>query len=131
MSGKNSILIGSIAALIIGASVAIGATAEKERKEESKKNEKSGSTAAEVRLPLEIAGGTSLNQLSDSSGSWAGGDRLSLRVRSSSAGRRGSIIQLLVRVGQGVSVGDTIAILSSPPASVERADVAAEKRIAH
>ncbi|MDO8490158.1 MAG: biotin/lipoyl-binding protein [bacterium] len=125
MSYKKLSIIGSLIVLAVGASVAVGATMDRAKKAE--KNEQAQQQPSETRLPIETAGNNSLSQLSDASGSWPG-ELVSPTILEVHPQSEGSIIQLAVRVGQKVSQGDVIARLSPPPASVERASVAAEKK---
>lgn len=124
MSRKKSVFLGSIAFLIIGASTAIGATIVKGKPNEPKKDEKAQAT---MRLPVSLVGSNSLYQLSDASKSWAG-EIVSPSLLEVHPQGEGSIVQLYVRVGQKVSRGEGIARLSPPPASLERASMAAEKK---
>lgn len=124
MITKKLILIGGIAVVLAGSSFAIYAAmqSKNQQKKQDDKQEKTVGTA----IPIETVGGNTLYQLSDSSGSWAG-ELVSPSILEIHPQSEGAIIQLNVRVGQKVSAGDIIAKLSTPPASVERADAAAEK----
>lgn len=118
---------GGVFLLLVSATGAIGATVVREKKSDTETKDKKQETVAEIRLPVVTAGTTTLNQASDSTGSWAG-EVVSPSILEVHPQSEGSIVQLSVRVGQRVGAGDVIATLSPPPASIERANMAAEKK---
>lgn len=121
------LVTGGVFILLISATGAIGATVVRGKKSDTGQKDNTQETVAEVRLPVGTAGVTTLNQASDSSGSWAG-EIVSPSILEVHPQSEGSIVQLSVRVGQRVGAGDVIATLSPPPASIERANMAAEKK---
>lgn len=127
MSAKKLIVTSGVLFLIISATGAIGATVVRDKKSDSEKKNNTQEAVAEIRLPVGTAGVTTLNQASDSTGSWAG-EIVSPSILEVHPQSEGSIVQLSVRVGQRVGAGDVIATLSPPPASIERANMAAEKK---
>ncbi len=123
---KKKILIGVIGLAVIGVSTFAIVFA---RENNSKKNKESAlatSTRMISDLPLERAMGDGMVEADQSFASWPGEiiSPSTVEVHSLS---EGILTGFEVRVGERVGKGAIIARLSAPPASVEKANVSAER----
>lgn len=107
--------IGSVAFLVRG-----------EERQEEKKSAEQEQQEQQGALPLEEARSDDLDVLDESRSSWPG-ELISYSTVEAHSLSEGILTDLRVRIGQGVAKGETIASLSAPPASIERAEAAAER----
>jgi multidrug resistance efflux pump len=111
--------------VLLAGGISVGVAASGKIKKPEKPQEEKKESA--ISLPLEMAMEDGLTQLSDASASWPG-ELVSPTTVEAHPQSEGTITQLNIRVGQHVSRGEILAQLSPPPASIERANAASEKK---
>lgn len=119
---KIGLLIGGVAVLAVFAATGYAL----KNAQNGKGNEVSGESASSTALMFEEAGSSNEAASNINGESWPG-ELVSFSTVDTHPLSEGIITEVSVRVGQSVAKGQTIGLLSAPPASVEQAMASADK----